>query len=110
LHICSFEPTKVKQIIAIFVAKILLMQLLQSSKFQFLVLLLIFFIINIFRSKYTGLWFDDELGVRFFSTINFTIMLYTIWLLIDINQKRLYSSSLLAIHYKNPLNGYPLAA
>ena len=37
--------------------------------------------------KISSLFFEGELGVRFFSTISFTLMLYIIWLLIDIKQK-----------------------
>lgn len=37
--------------------------------------------------KISSLFFDGELGVRFFSIISFTLMIYIIWLLIDIEQK-----------------------
>lgn len=100
---------------------ILLMRILERPKYQFYFFLLIFFVVNVLQSKYTGLlydeayywewskqmafgyfdhppmvavWikisgllFDGELGVRFFSIISFTLMLYIIWLLIDIEQK-----------------------
>jgi len=37
--------------------------------------------------KISSFFFDNELGVRFFSTISFTIMLIFIWLLIDLKEK-----------------------
>jgi len=37
--------------------------------------------------KISSFFFDGELGVRFFSTISFTLMLIFIWLLIDIKEK-----------------------
>jgi len=37
--------------------------------------------------KISSFFFNGELGVRFFSTISFTIMLIFIWLLIDIKEK-----------------------
>ena len=37
--------------------------------------------------KISSLFFEGELGVRFFSTISFTLMIYIIWLLIDIEKK-----------------------
>ncbi len=40
--------------------------------------------------KISGFFFDGELGVRFFSTISFTIMLIFIWLLIDHKEKWKY--------------------
>ncbi|MBV1888223.1 MAG: glycosyltransferase family 39 protein, partial [Urechidicola sp.] len=88
---------------------------------QFILFLLLFFVINILQSKYTALFedeayywvwsknlafgyydhpplvalwvkissyfFDGELGLRFFSTISFTLMLIFIWLAIDIKEK-----------------------
>ena len=97
------------------------MHILQRPKYQFYLFLLIFFVVNILQSEYTGLlydeayywvwsqklalgyfdhppmvavwikisglFFDGELGVRFFSVISFTLMLYIIWLIIDTKQK-----------------------
>ncbi len=97
------------------------MHILQKPKYQFYFFLLIFFVINVLQSKYTGLlydeayywvwsqkmafgyfdhppmvavwvkisglFFENELGVRFFSIVSFTFMLYIIWLLIDIKEK-----------------------
>lgn len=97
------------------------MRILLRPKYQFYFFLLIFFVVNVLQSKYTGLlydeayywvwsqkmafgyfdhppmvaiwikisglFFDDELGVRFFSIISFTLMLYIIWLIIDTKQK-----------------------
>lgn len=37
--------------------------------------------------KISSLFFDGELGVRFFSSISFTLMIYVIWLLIDNKNK-----------------------
>ena len=37
--------------------------------------------------KISSLFFEGELGVRFFSTISFTLMLVFIWLIIDIKDK-----------------------
>jgi hypothetical protein len=37
--------------------------------------------------KISGLFFDGELGVRFFSNLSFSVMLYLIWSLIEIKQK-----------------------
>ncbi len=40
--------------------------------------------------KIGGFFFDGELGVRFFSTISFSLMLIFIWLLIDLKEKWKY--------------------
>ena len=40
--------------------------------------------------KISSLFFDAELGVRFFSTISFSIMLVVIWLIIDYKEKWKY--------------------
>ena len=37
--------------------------------------------------KLGSFFFEDELGVRFFSVVSFTAMLYIIWLLIDVKEK-----------------------
>ncbi len=97
------------------------MRILLRPKYQFYFFLLIFFVVNVLQSKYTGLlydeayywvwsqkmafgyfdhppmvavwikisglFFDGELGVRFFSIISFSLMLYIIWLIIDTKQK-----------------------
>ncbi len=100
------------------------MNLIQKPKYQFLFLLIIFFVINLLQSKYTALFedeayywvwsknlafgyfdhpplvalwvrisslfFDNELGVRFFSTITYSVMLVVIWLIIDYKEKWKY--------------------
>ncbi len=100
------------------------MTLLKKPKYQFIVFLLIFLIINLLQSNYTdlfedeayywvwsknlafgyfdhpplvALWikigtffFNDELGLRFFSTISFSLMLVIIWLTIDHKEKWKY--------------------
>ena len=100
------------------------MKLIQKAKYQFLFLLIIFFVINLLQSKYTALFedeayywvwsknlafgyfdhpplvalwvrisslfFDNELGVRFFSTISYSVMLVVIWLIIDYKEKWKY--------------------
>ncbi|MCD6544959.1 MAG: glycosyltransferase family 39 protein [Flavobacteriaceae bacterium] len=97
------------------------MTILKKPKYQFVVFLLIFLIINLLQSNYTALFedeayywvwsknlafgyfdhpplvaiwikigtffFDGELGLRFFSTISFSIMLVIIWLTIDHKEK-----------------------
>ena len=100
------------------------MKLKQNPKYQFLLFVVIFFLINFFQSKYTALFedeayywvwaqnmafgyfdhpplvalwvkissffFDNELGVRFFSVISFTIMLIIMWKIIDVKEKQNY--------------------
>ncbi len=97
------------------------MTLLKKPKYQFVVFLLIFLIVNLLQSNYTdlfedeayywvwsknlafgyfdhpplvALWikigtffFDGELGLRFFSTISFSLMLIIIWQTIDFKEK-----------------------
>ena len=97
------------------------MAILKKPKYQFVVFLLIFLIINLLQSNYTdlledeayywvwsknlafgyfdhpplvALWikigtffFDGEFGLRFFSTISFSLMLVVIWLTIDHKEK-----------------------
>ena len=37
--------------------------------------------------KLGSFFFENELGVRFFSVVSFTLMLYIIWMLIDVKEK-----------------------
>ena len=55
--------------------------------------------------RISSLFFDSELGVRFFSTISFSLMLVIIWLIIDYKEKwkydRLYIIMVISVAFLN---------
>ena len=101
--------------------RICLMKILKDPKYQFVSILLLFFVINVLQSYFTNLFEDEayyyvwskelafgyfdhppmvalwaaignliapgELGLRILSTISFSVMLWLVWLMVDVKEK-----------------------
>ena len=97
------------------------MKILKNSRYQFVIFLLLFFVVNVLQSRFTALFedeayywvwsknlafgyfdhppmvalwvkisdlvFNGELGLRFMSTLGFTLMVLIIWDTIDLKEK-----------------------
>ena len=97
------------------------MKILKNSRYQFVIFLLLFFVINVLQGTFTALFedeayywvwsknmafgyfdhppmvalwvklsdlvFNGELGLRFMSTLGFTLMIWIIWDTIDLKEK-----------------------